>query len=91
MIMITLIAALTLASTAPQASEAETAMNAMKECIATNAIRYAKGSKESADVLADLVIYKCNDGTSMRAAAMRVVPARLMALDAIVTTRMGGI
>lgn len=86
-----LIAALALMSAPAMAqdSDAQASLAATKACITENATTLAKGSKESADVLADLVIYRCGNGSIERTAALRVLPARMMALDTIVKARMG--
>lgn len=82
--------ALALISAAPiDDEEAIREVKAAQTCIDETSAKLAKASTEGAEVLADLVVYRCNDGTVNRRAAMSILPVRKMAIDAIVKARTG--
>lgn len=86
------IAALMLTS-APALAQDETdiAISAVKDCLKTTGATLAKGSKENADVLADLTVYRCSvKATDLKqVAAIRSLNSRMIALDTIVAARAG--
>jgi hypothetical protein len=86
--IISVAALMTMPVAASAQTDAAATIKSTIDCIDVEGAALAKGSKEGADVLADLVIYRCG-GDISRQAALRVLPARTMALDRIVRVRMG--
>jgi hypothetical protein len=67
---------------------AKTEAEAAKQCVVQTATELAKGSKESAEVLAEVALYRCARETLQRIAAVRAID-RVTVLDTIVKVRMG--
>lgn len=71
------------------AQNAQEAVTGLVTCLNNETGKVAALTSEPASDLSDIVVYRCTTGEISRAAILRMLPARMMAMDRIVRWRTG--